>query len=58
MFLSRVDAAAGNAHLMVVGQGPATVGASAGALTLDDGCALRLVEARDRSAVLSRVCAQ
>jgi len=53
-----VDAAAGNAHLMVVGQGPATVGASAGALTLDDGCALRLVEARDRSAVLSRVCAQ
>jgi len=58
VFLSRVDVAAREAFVVVVGRGPASVGDSAGALALDDGCALRLVEARDRSAVLSRVCAQ
>ena len=58
VFLSRVDVAAREAFVVVVGRGPASVGDSAGALALDDGCALRLVEARDRSAVLARVCAQ
>ena len=58
VFLSRVDVAAREAFVVVVGRGPASVGDSAGALALDDGCALRLVDARDRSAVLARVCAQ
>ncbi len=58
VFLSRVDVAARDAHVVVVGRGPATIGDTAGALTLDDGCALTLVGVLERRAFLQPVCPQ
>jgi hypothetical protein len=56
VFMSRIDAEAGAARLMVVGEGPTIIGGSDGAVTLSNGCVLTLEGVADRRAYISVAC--
>lgn len=56
VFLSRVDAEAGTAQVLIVGSGPATVSDGSDPVTLSDGCTLKLAVAMPRRAAFTTVC--
>jgi hypothetical protein len=57
VFLSRVDAATGDALVRVAGEGSARFGASAGTLALPGGCVLTLVGVAGNRAFIDAACA-
>jgi hypothetical protein len=58
VFLSRIDEETGEARLMVVGEGPATVATDGEPLALGEGCALTLVGIAERRAYLGVACGE
>lgn len=55
-FLSRIDAEAGSARLLAMGQGPVMLGGDAGPVTLDNGCQLTLIGFDGNTAYLKPTC--
>jgi hypothetical protein len=56
VFMSRLDSEAMEARVMVVGQGPATVGRESGPIEVGGGCSLSLEGIADRRAYLKPSC--
>jgi len=55
-FLSRIDAEAGSARLLAMGQGPVMLGGDAAPVTLDNGCELTLIGFDGNTAYLKPTC--